>query len=684
MILGVFLLVSFAISNAQDYCGLSGKYVGLVVNGTQTERGTWRWLVAIYKIEGNQLICGGTLVSADTVVTAAHCMQDKSVKTPRSPNEIVIKLGRYDLSENYERGAIDAYANDIFIHPNWKYYNTDYDSDIAVIKLTTPVIFNDVIMPICMWSSSRSSSYQTGAGIVAGFGRSERGGKHENIAREIEVKIKTNEECFLKKAELAKISSLNTFCAGNDHGGVCRGDSGSGLYINHQNRWYLQGIVSSSLVDNNECDTSNDAVYTNVAKFIDWINQMIDFRLSNLPIPSANNFDDFRRNRKEIICYIPNWTMYRSEKSFSLNNFKPELCTTAVYMFAGLDEDGGIKSIDPWADLEDQGGLNGFKRFTSLKKTFPHLRTLLSIGGWNEGVEKYSKFVSNPLKRKGFALQSAEFLRQYNFDGLDFYWDFPANPERGGSPNDKENFVLLLKDLNVVYSAAGLFLSVTMRAAKWITDIAYNLTAIADYADMMNMMNFDHSGVWDKKIGYSAALYKKAKYPSIEDSIQIFLNAKVPPSKLTVGIPFYARTFLTTGDGNIGDESEREAEPGPIIKDNSLIGFNEICLMKKEKQWFFQFDQKSSQMIGKYLTNGKHAVAVFDSPRSVANKVKYAMEKNLRGVWAWSIDMDDFDGDCEIDETVFNDYGPRKPQIYHQRDFPLLRTMNIAMKFLNN
>jgi secreted trypsin-like serine protease len=57
-------------ASAQDNnCGISGQPSGLIVNGTQSDQGQWPWLVAIYKIQGNQFICGGTLISADSIIT---------------------------------------------------------------------------------------------------------------------------------------------------------------------------------------------------------------------------------------------------------------------------------------------------------------------------------------------------------------------------------------------------------------------------------------------------------------------------------------------------------------------------------------------------------------------------------------------------------------------------------------
>ena len=42
---------------------------------------------------------------------------------------------------------------------------------------------------------------------------------------------------------------------------------------------------------------------------------------------------------------------------------------------------------------------------------------------------------ADPAKRAAFIQSSADLLLKYNFDGLDFDWEYPAN--RGGSPADK-------------------------------------------------------------------------------------------------------------------------------------------------------------------------------------------------------------------------------------------------------
>ncbi len=67
------------------------------------------------------------------------------------------------------------------------------------------------------------------------------------------------------------------------------------------------------------------------------------------------------------------------------------MCTHLVYGFAGLDKSRYvIKSLDEYNDLEENWGKGSFKKFTNLKNVNPKLKTLLAIGGWNEG-ENYNR-----------------------------------------------------------------------------------------------------------------------------------------------------------------------------------------------------------------------------------------------------------------------------------------------------
>lgn len=178
-------------------------------------------------------------------------------------------LGAYDLDEPYQTGAISVSPNEILIHPDWNPSNTRYDADIAAITLEDEIHFTKFIRPICLSSTEKNAK----EGYVTGWGKSDvKKTNHENIPKQIKISIHSNERCFLESKELIDVASLRTFCGGDrNKTGPCNGDSGGGVFVKMGNVFYLKGIVSASLVISNQCDVTNYAIYTNVDKFYDWI-----------------------------------------------------------------------------------------------------------------------------------------------------------------------------------------------------------------------------------------------------------------------------------------------------------------------------------------------------------------------------------------------------------------------------
>ena len=94
---------------------------------------------------------------------------------------------------------------------------------------------------------------------------------------------------------------------------------------------------------------------------------------------------------------------------------------------SGLDENTyTIQSLDPFNDLYDNWGKGAFQRFTGLKVINPQLKTLLAIGGWNEGATKYSQMASTTQRRALFIQSALDMVRAHGFDGLDLDWEYPG------------------------------------------------------------------------------------------------------------------------------------------------------------------------------------------------------------------------------------------------------------------
>ena len=85
--------------------------------------------------------------------------------------------------------------------------------------------------------------------------------------------------------------------------------------------------------------------------------------------------------------YSVAFSFYRhGNGKFDVEDIDPFLCTHAAFGFAGLNKNTyEVKVLDPWNELETNYGKGAYNRFTKLKLINPNLKTLLSVGGWNEG-----------------------------------------------------------------------------------------------------------------------------------------------------------------------------------------------------------------------------------------------------------------------------------------------------------
>ncbi|KAF7995590.1 hypothetical protein HCN44_006697 [Aphidius gifuensis] len=238
-------------------CGMSLKNRIRIVGGSPADPRSWPWMAALIR-PGTRQYCGGVLITDRHVLTAAHCFIgiDKS--------KVTVRLGEYDFTRDDETRALDFHITELKVHPNFD--GSNYDNDIAIIKIHRPTIFNTYIWPICL--PPVDLDVEERSAIVAGWGTQYYGGPASTILMEVPVPVWPQDKC---RESMPQQISNNIICAGAYQGGrdSCQGDSGGPLL--HQladGRWVNIGIVSWGI----KCgEAGYPGIYTKVSEYLDWI-----------------------------------------------------------------------------------------------------------------------------------------------------------------------------------------------------------------------------------------------------------------------------------------------------------------------------------------------------------------------------------------------------------------------------
>jgi chitinase len=176
----------------------------------------------------------------------------------------------------------------------------------------------------------------------------------------------------------------------------------------------------------------------------------------------------------KIVGYYPNWAIYR-QPAFQPKDIDAKLLTHINYAFVKVDVQGNLILFDSWADIDYRSDWNSekpywgnFLQLKELKEKNPHLKTLFSVGGWTLS-DTFSALAASKQARQNFIQQCITFCEKYGFDGVDIDWEYPGFAEHNGHPEDKENFTLLLKELDQAAKAhePPLLVTIAAPAGPW-------------------------------------------------------------------------------------------------------------------------------------------------------------------------------------------------------------------------
>lgn len=304
--------------------------------------------------------------------------------------------------------------------------------------------------------------------------------------------------------------------------------------------------------------------------------------------------------------------------------------TRINYAFA-LIKDGQVVEGTP----QDAGNLAVLR---SLRSSHPSLQLLVSLGGWL-GSDGFSDAVLTDASRRRLVDSAVAFVKKYDLDGLDLDWEYPgvAGATTHFRPEDGANFLLLLQDLRTRFQAlprpVGRPLLLSIAAGSSAEYIAHSpLGEEQRYLDSVNLMAYDFTepGERTRPTGNHAPLFPDPHDPahaSAATSVQAFLAAGVPASKLVLGVPFYGHLWANVDPTNHG-----LFQPGVAPAQPVATGYPDV--LKMLQNGFTRYWDAASQVAYAY-NNSTHQFLSYEDPESLRYKCDYVQKQGLGGIMFW-------------------------------------------------
>jgi len=329
-----------------------------------------------------------------------------------------------------------------------------------------------------------------------------------------------------------------------------------------------------------------------------------------------------------FVAYFAEWAVY--DRNYRVWDIPGDKVTHINYAFAQV-VDGQCAIHDDWAATQKDGG--NFSQLQDLKASYPHVKVLLSVGGWTLS-EPFSELATTAEGRSRFASSCADFAVEHGFDGLDIDWEYPVSGGLStGAPEDRANFTLLLEATRAELDARDAELLLTIAAPAGLSTIDnYETDAIAEHLDWINVMAYDLHGSWSSTVGHNAPM-ESADELSVSAAMERWLR-DVDPQQLTLGVPLYGRGFAGATDigGPFSGLPEGTWEAG--VFDFEDLETHVIDQPGWERRW-------DGEAQVPYLVNAAEQVVIsYDDEESIGLKLDYARDLGLRGVMAWELSAD--------------------------------------------
>lgn len=350
-----------------------------------------------------------------------------------------------------------------------------------------------------------------------------------------------------------------------------------------------------------------------------------------------------------VASYIRTWPLgstvedQKANVHWSAKELKGGSMTDLIIAFAHAKSDGTIYFPDAESDEHPFPGM--WSEVAKIRKRYPNLKIHVSIGGW--GADQFSPVAADPAKRAVFVQSVLALVKEKNLDGIDIDWEYPVGPDWGEeiphSPEDGPNFIEMLSQIRTGFDALGretgkeYSISIAAPGSSWYPQ-KVDVVKVASIVDTIKLMTYDYYGGWSSTTGHHANLYNNPADPawggwSTAQSVDTYLAAGVPSSKLIVGVAFYGRAWKGVADGGTNGLFQKFSEPA--YPDG--LSWPDLKKLLAPGSGYTQYWDDTAK--APYLYNGDIFVTYTDA-REIAEIGAYVKQKGLGGVMVWEYGHD--------------------------------------------
>jgi chitinase len=413
-----------------------------------------------------------------------------------------------------------------------------------------------------------------------------------------------------------------------------------------------------------------------------------------------------------VACICPSFAQHQNQGKILGGYFEEWSIYYAGYNIANLQQNGVASKLthllyafgnvtttpapacaiaDTWADYQSPylpsvngsaypGPLYGnFAAIQQLKALHPNLKVLMSLGGASPAnTAAFVSAASTAAGRQALAASCIDMFVSGNiapgiaapglFDGFNIDWEFPT-------ATDTQNFTALLKEfrkqLNALSETTGKQYTMSFDGPAGAQNyVNIDLKNAAKQVDFITIDGYNYSGSWVTQTNDASPLYGSPQDPlfgqglDINDTVNAYLNAGVPASKYTMGLPLYGAGW--TGVPNVNQGLyQNSTGPSPVLLANGtalctdLSGNTPGCdtLLTPGLLTYSTLSTLTSNGYGNYFDQQRGAASLYDpisgtfytydDPSTASLKMTYIntkVPKGLGGAYVWALKDDDANG----------------------------------------